>query len=332
MKQSYRRPTRSARSWVVALLLMPLLTALPARAEITLGVNDWVGYVAWYIAQEKGFFKKNGTEVKLVWCDSVVDSLDKFAAGKLDANAQPWTDTLMHVAQKVPLKTIMVTLHSAGADALMVGPGIKRLSDLKGKKIALEEVAIMQFMVETALKKAGLIEKDVQVMYMPAGDAAKAFMDGKVDAAAVWNPFVNEIQVSGKGRPLFSSKDVPGMMSDVLVVSEKSLKQKRAEFVGLVRTWYDVEKFLQTNRDEAIKIMAKVVKQEPDKYRIFLSGARFLGEKDNLESFGPASNPRSLPSVSTVLTKFLTDKKLITGQVNLASAIDDSLVKEIAKR
>lgn len=325
-----RSPLRAACGWLVAMLL-PLLTVLPARAEITLGVNDWVGYVAWYIAQEKGFFKKNGTEVKLVWHDNVVDSLDKFAAGKLDANAQPWTDTLMHIAQKVPLKTIMITLHSAGADALMVGPGIKRLSDLKGKKIALEEVAIMQFMVETALKKAGLTEKDVQIMYMPAGDATKAFMDGKVDAAAVWNPFVNDIQVSGKGRPLFSSKDVPGMMSDALVASEKSLKEKRAEFVGLVRSWYDVEKFLQTDRDEAIKIMAKVVKQEPNKYRIFLAGARFLGEKDNLESFGAASNPRSLPSVSAVLTKFLTDRKLITGQINLASAIDDSLVKEIAK-
>ncbi len=321
------------RNWIIALLFAPLLTtSVAARAEITLGVNDWVGYVAWYIAQEKGFFKKHNTDVKLVWCDGVVDSLDKFAAGKLDANAQPWTDTLIHIAQKVPLKTFMVTLHSAGADALMVGPKIQKLADLKGKKIALEEVAIMQFMVETALAKAGLTNKDVQIMYMPAGDAAKAFMEGKVDAAAVWNPFVNDIQVSRKGRPLFSSKDVPGMMSDVLVASEKSFSQKRAEYLGLVRAWYDMEKFLRDNRDEAVRIMAKVVKQEPEKYRIFLSGARFLNEKDNLDSFAAASNPRSLAAVSVPLIKFLRDKKLVEGDVSIASAVDGSLVQEIAKR
>jgi NitT/TauT family transport system substrate-binding protein len=327
----YDRPARSVLNWIAALLIAPLATALPARAEITLGVNDWVGYVAWYIAQEKGFFKKHSTDVKLVWHDSVVDSLDKFAAGRLDANAQPWTDTLIHIAQKVPLKTFMVTLHSAGADALMVTPKIQKLADLKGKKIALEEVAIMQFLVETALSKAGLSNKDVQIAYMPAGNAAKALMEGKVDAAGVWNPFVNDIQTSRKGRPLFSSKDVPGMMSDVLVASEKSLKQKRPEFVGLVRAWYDVEKFLRDHRDEAVSIMAKVVKQTPEKYRIFLSGARFLGEKENLDAFAAASNPGSLRAVSVPLTKFLRDKKLIEGDLSLSGALDGSLVEEVAK-
>ena len=328
----YTQTLQLARRLIAALVIAPLLTALPARAEITLGVNDWVGYVAWYVAQEKGFFKKHGADVKLVWCEGVVDSLDKFAAGKLDANAQPWADTLVHIAQKVPLKTIMALDHSAGADALMVSPKIQKLADLKGKKIALEELAIMQFMVETALSKAGLSIKDVQIMYMPAGDAAKAFMDGKVDAAAVWNPFVNDIQISRKGRPLFSSKDVPGMMSDVLVASEKSLKEKRAEYVGLVQSWYDVEKFLRDNRDEAVTIMAKVVKQAPEKYRIFLSGAHFLNQKENLDSFAAATNPRSLAAVSVPLTKFLKDKKQITTDINLASAIDGSLVEEVAKK
>ncbi len=169
-------------------------------------------------------------------------------------------------------------------------------------------------------------------MYMPAGDAAKALMEGKVDAAAVWNPLVNDIQVSGKGRPLFSSKDLPGLMSDVLVATEKSLTAKRAEYLGLVRAWYDVEKFLRDNRDEAVNIMAKVVKQDPKKYRIFLGGARFWSEKDNLSYFVGTSDPRSMSTVSVQLIKFLKEKKLIAGDVSIAGAIDKSLVQEIAKR
>ncbi len=330
--KTYIETLRLTKRWIGALVMMPLLIALPARAEITLGVNDWVGYVAWYIAQEKGFFKKHGADVKLVWCDGVVDSLDKFAAGKLDANAQPWTDTLVHIAQKVPLKTIMVIDHSAGADALMVSEKIQKLADLKGKKIALEELAIMQFLVETALGKAGLSVKDVQTMYMSAGDAAKALIEGKVDAAAVWNPFVNDIQVSRKGRPLFSSRDVPGMISDVVVASEKSLKEKRAEYIGLVRAWYDVEKYLRDNRADAVTIMAKVVKQTPEKYKIFLSGAHFLNQKENLDSFAAASNSRSLLNVSVPLIKFLKDKKQITSDINLAAALDGSLVEEVSKK
>ncbi len=102
---------------------------------------------------------------------------------------------------------------------------------------------------------------------LTAGDAAAAFMAGRVDAAVVWNPWVNKIQTSGKGKPLFTSKDVPGLVPDLLVVQEKSLKAKRKDFVGMIKAWYDVEAFLQTNPDEAAKIMAKVVGMDAKEYR-----------------------------------------------------------------
>ena len=46
------------------------LIAPLAHAEIKLGVNDWPGYIAWYIAEQKGFFKQRGANVKLVWFDT----------------------------------------------------------------------------------------------------------------------------------------------------------------------------------------------------------------------------------------------------------------------
>jgi hypothetical protein len=39
----------------------------PAVAEVKVGVSDWPGWVAWYVAEQKGFFKKHGADVKLVW-------------------------------------------------------------------------------------------------------------------------------------------------------------------------------------------------------------------------------------------------------------------------
>ena len=303
-----------------------------AHAEIKLGVNDWPGYIAWYIAEQKGFFKQRGANVKLVWFDTLTQSVDDFAAGKIDANAQTWNDTLVHISKGVPLKVILAIDYSSGADALMVAPKIAKLGDLKGKKVGLEQGTIAQFILGTALSKVGLTEKDVQLVNLPAGDATAAFLDGKLDAAAVWNPFVNQIQESRKGRPLFSSKDMPGMVADVLAVHEKSLQDKRAEYLGMVRAWYDVEKFLRDHREEAVKIMATIVKQAPENYRIFLPGVRFLNEKDNLDAFAAASNPRSLTKVSPAIIKFLNDTKLIQGNVNFAPALDASLVQEATKR
>jgi NitT/TauT family transport system substrate-binding protein len=51
------------------LLLVAGLVLLPAQvhAEIKVGLSDWPGWVAWYVAEQKGYFKKYGASVKLVW-------------------------------------------------------------------------------------------------------------------------------------------------------------------------------------------------------------------------------------------------------------------------
>lgn len=301
-----------------------------ALAQVKIGVSDWPGWVAWYVAEQKGFFKKHGADVKLVWFANYTDSISALSAGQLDGNSQTWSDTMAPLAKGLPLKAILVNDNSAGNDALMVGPKIKSFKDLKGKKIALEEYSVSHFLLTMALNKNGMTLKDVQVVNLSAGDAAAAFMAGRVDAAVVWNPWVNTIQTSGKGKPLFTSKDVPGMVPDLLVVQEKSLKAKRRDFVGMVKAWYDVEAFLRSNPDETAKIMAKVVSMDAKEYKVFLPGTQFFDQKANLQAFGPASDSTSLTGVAPTIAKFLLDNKLMEGKVDFAKGLDASLVKEVA--
>lgn len=317
------------------LLLVPaflLLLPVTARAEIKVGVSDWPGWVAWYVAEQKGFFKAHGAAVKLVWFPNYTDSIAALSAGQLDANSQTWSDTMAPLAKGVALKAILVNDNSAGNDALMVSDKIKRFADLKGKKIALEEFSISHFVLVTALAANKMALSDVEVINLPAGDAAAAFMAGRVDAAVVWNPWVNQIQTSGKGKALFTSKDMPGLVPDLLVAQEKSLAAHRKDFVGMIKAWYDTEKFIRTHPDEAVKIMAKVVDLDPQQYKVFLPGTRFFGEKDNLLALGAASQKQSLLAVAPIIEKFLRDNKLLEGQADFAKGIDASLVTEASKK
>lgn len=303
-----------------------------ARAEIKVGYSDWPGWVAWAIAEQKGFFKKHGAEVKLVWFANYTDSISALSAGQLDANCQTWSDTMGPIAKGVPLKAVLVNDNSAGNDALMVSPKIKSFADLKGKKIALEEFSVSHFVLVTALAKNKMSVKDVQVVNLSAGDAAAAFMSGRVDAAVVWNPWVNQIQQSGKGKALFTSKDMPGLIPDLLVAQEKSIKSNRKDYIGMIRAWYDVEKFIRDNPKEAAQIMSKVVDLKAEEYAVFLPGTRFFNQKDNLDAFGPATTARSLLNVAPTIITFLSDNKLIEGKPDPASGIDASLVQEAAKK
>ena len=304
-----------------------------ARAEVKVGLSDWPGWVAWYVAEEKGFFKKHGAKVKLVWFANYTDSIAALSSGQLDANSQTWSDTMTPLAKGINVKTVLVNDNSSGNDALMVSPKIKSFADLKGKSVALEQYSISHFVLANALAKNGLGMQDVKIVNLTAGDAAAAFMAGRVDAAGVWNPGVSRIETSGKGRALFTSRDMPGLVPDLLVAHGKALadKSKRAELVGMMRAWFDTEAFIRSNPDEAVKIMSKVVSLKPDEYKVFLPGTRFFNAADNAAALDPA-NPRSLVAVGPVIHQFLSSNKLIDGPVDFAKGIDPSLLADALKK
>lgn len=317
---------------VVSFSAASLLVPSVAQAQVKVGVSDWPGWVAWYVAEQKGYFKKYGADVKLVWFANYTDSISALSSGQLDANSQTWSDSMAPLAKGLPIKTILVNDNSAGNDALMVSPKIKSFADLKGKTVALEQYSISHFVLATALAKNGMTLKDIKLTNLAAGDAAAAFMAGRVDAAVVWNPWVNTIQTSGKGKALFTSKDMPGLVPDLLVAQEKAIKAKRKDLVGMIRAWFDVEAFLREQPDEAAKIMSKVVNLKAEEYKVFLAGTRFFNAADNQTALGAAATPNSLLNVAPTISKFLTDNKLLEGKADFAKGIDASLLQDALKK
>lgn len=308
------------------------LAALPhaAQAEVKVGLSDWPGWVAWYVAEQKGYFKKYGVDVKLVWFANYTDSISALSSGQLDANSQTWSDTLGPLAKGIKLKAVLVNDNSAGNDALMVSPKIKSFADLKGKSVALEQYSVSHFVLATALAKHGMKPADVKIVNLPAGDAAAAFLAGRVEAAVVWNPWVNTIQQSGKGRALFTSKDMPGLVPDLLVAQESAIASKRKELVGMIKAWFDVEKFVREQPAEAAKIMSKIVSMKPDEYQVFLPGTRFFDAAANKAAFD-AKEPQSLVAVAPQIAKFLAEHKLIDGKPDAAKGVDGSLLQDALK-
>lgn len=309
-------------------LLAPVLICPPcAQAAIQVGVSDWTGWVAWYVAKDQGYFSKYGADVKLVWFANYSDSIAALSTGQLDANSQTWSDTLGPLAKGLPLKVVLVNDNSAGNDALLVGPRIKTFADLRGHKVALEQYSISHFVLYTALARNGLKPTDVKVVNLSAGDAAAAFMSGGVDAAVVWNPWISQIEKSGKGTALFTSAQMPGLIPDLLVAQARSVQTHRKEFVGLLRAWFDAVAFIRAQPDRAVAIMSKVVSLSPEQYRVFLPGTRFFDAAANQEAFD-AHRPQALVNVAPTIGAFLLSNKLIDGQPDAARAIDRSLLDE----
>jgi NitT/TauT family transport system substrate-binding protein len=120
---------------------------------------------------------------------------------------------------------VLTTDNSIGNDAIVVSDNIKSIKDIKGKKVAAEVGSVDRFMLYKLLKRAGMSLEDIQIVPMETSKAADAFAAGKVDAVAVFAPFITKALSRPGSKVLFTAGDFSGTISDHLVFNRKFVNE-----------------------------------------------------------------------------------------------------------
>jgi len=296
-------------------------------APIVIGYSDWPGWVAWDIADKQGFFKKRGANVKLTWFPKYTDSLNAFAAGQLDANCQTWGDSMGPLAQGMAMKAVIVNDNSYGNDAMLAQPGIASVKDLKGKKVATELGTVDHFLMLKALEANGLKEGDVQFTNIAVQDCPAAMLSKRVDAAVVWQPSLDKILKDVKGsKMLYSSKDLPGSIPDLLVMKSDIVAQRPQDVQKIVDAWYDAIDWWKKNPDAAVAILAKRTDTPIADYQAFVKGTRIFSAPESLAAMQKSSALTSLYTSGQSNAEFLVKADQVKKVPDYASAIEPKFV------
>lgn len=316
---------------IVGLVVAVAAGTAVAKEPLKIGYSDWPGYTAWEIGKVKEIFKKNGVDIELVWFPVYTDSLTAVNTGQLDGNLQTWSDLMAPLAEGIDLKVVQVLDNSFGNDAIVAKPGIETVKDLKGKTVGTELATVDHFMLLKALAMNGMTEKDIKYTNLTVGDAAAAFIAGKIDAAAIWQPWIAQIQREGKGKVIFSSADIPGLVPDILVFHGKVLKERPEDVQAAVKSYFEIVDFIRNHEDEAVAIMAKVVEQPPADYKAFLPGTKFFDLQQNLNAFEKRDDDSSLYGSGKTIAEFLKSADQIKKVPDYGAALEPKFVKALAK-
>ncbi len=273
---------RSTAKSLVAKLLIPLAAVMTltvqAAQPLKIGYSDWPGWVAWQVAIDKGWFKEAGVPVQFEWFDYTA-SMDAFAAGKIDAVTMTNGDALVTGAAGGKSVMILINDYSNGNDMIIGRPGVRSLKDLKGKKVAVEMGFVEHLLLLNGLKKAGMKESDVTLVNAKTNEMPQMLASGDVAAVGAWQPISGQALKSVPGaRPIYTSADEPGLIYDVLAVNPASAKQRRAEWLKVVKVWDRVVKYINDpkTQPDAVKVMAARVGVSPEAYLPLLKGTKLL--------------------------------------------------------
>jgi ABC-type nitrate/sulfonate/bicarbonate transport system substrate-binding protein/outer membrane protein OmpA-like peptidoglycan-associated protein len=215
----------------------------------------WPGDVATIYTDQLGLFKKEGLDVQLFLENDFAKQVKAVLEG--ETPLLRGTMGMVNAAAETFAKqgTELVVLYqltwSTGGDCLVVRPGVKSLTDLKGKNVALQLYGPHMDYLTTVLKKAGLRPTDVHARWLkelsvPAYDTHGKIVDPRsafeaaadLDGAMVISPDANALTSGGTGtgaegsvrgaRVLFSSKSANRVISDVYAVRADYFKANRA--------------------------------------------------------------------------------------------------------
>lgn len=312
--------------------LVMAATALPSMAEpLKIGYSDWPGWVAWEVAVEKQWFKEEGVDVKFEWFDYVA-SMDAFAAGQLDAVGMTNGDALVTGATGAKSVMIIMNDYSNGNDMVIGKPGINSIKDLKGKKVGVEVGFVSHLLLLNGLKAAGMSESDVELVNVPTNETPQVLASGDVDAIVAWQPSSGQaLNLVPGSKPIYTSKDEPGLIYDLLAVSPSSLDANRDAWKKVAKVWYRVVDYLQDPKthDDAIKIMASRVGLSAKEYEAFVSGTKILTLEEAKKFYAKGKGFDSLYGSTKIADDFNLANDVYKEAQSVDAYIDASITNEL---
>lgn len=263
---------------VLAFAGSPTANAEPVR----IGLDVWLGYGPLWVAQKQGYFAKHGVDVELTIIHLDQGIRVAMRNGEIDVAASPTNGLILEFNRGIRQKAFLVLDTSLQADAILAGPDIGGVAELKGKTVAYEVGTTSDLLLGYALRANGLSLADVEFLPMPASEAGPALADSKVAAAVTYEPYISSaLAMSDDIRVIFTAAEKPGLISDVLAATPSWISANANDVRGLIRAWDDAVRFIRDHPEEGLKTVAEAIGRSPDEIRSAFDGLRLYAVADN---------------------------------------------------
>lgn len=292
-----------ARYLVLAALLLLAACSEP-KPPLRIAINPWPGYEFLYLAEQQQLFKAEGVDVKILQFDSLNDARRAYERGQADGFGGTLVEVLVarEQSQRHP-QVVHVADYSNGGDMLIAKPGIDNVRQLVGLRVAVEPGTLNTLILARALEQQGLDLAQVTLTSVPQGQMLEALQQGRVDAVVSYPPFSLEILKQPQFQKIFSTREIPGEIIDIVAVDASVLAKRKADVQAMLRGLEAAHHYTRQNPQQAYAIMAARERISPDDFRAAVENdLKLLRAADQAAYFGPDQRLlRSLQHIQRVL-------------------------------
>jgi len=297
-----------------------ILLASVVHAEIRIAVNSTT------IESAPIFLAERSPDVQLIPVPNGRVAMEQLLHGGADAATGSETQMLLNSIAEPGIRIIVTLAEARYRIIARRSSGIRRVEDLRGKKVAATVDTSSQYFLREMLRKSGLsLDSDAHFVNLEGAAMPAALQRGDVDAVAIWEPHAqNSLEALG---------------SDAVDLQNPSVYRERFNLNTTTRILRDADK-----RRELVEFLRAVLSasqrahSQPRQAITFLSPSintpqRIIEHVWNRFRF-PANLPGDLPEV-------LGDVEIYVAAVqfrqprpraDLSTLIDGSLLTDATRR
>ncbi len=278
-----------------------------AKVSLATGKNVWCSLLL--VAEEKGYFEKEGLDLTLNFQDAGRYCMDALLSKSVDfaAVVEANVGYIGFTGNKSPRVIAQIVASSCGIIARRSN-GIEKESDLRGKRIAYVPATGAEPFLYRFLEKHNIPLQEVTLRKMQPKALQPALVAGDIDAAATWEPFIYNCMKAMKGDAVeFRDPNAfTGYM--MLAARQEWISENKATVQAVLRALHKAEEYVANHPTETQALLAQMldmdikdvqgiwpyfeIKLRMDKQAL-LQAIRFVGE--NARATDSAFADKKLP-------------------------------------
>jgi NitT/TauT family transport system substrate-binding protein len=279
---------------------------------LRIGTNVWIGSEPLYLARELGHLDR--AAVQLVEYPSASEVARAFRNQAIDGMVISLDELFVLAVDGQQPRVVAIIDVSHGADVVVGRSGMQRMSDLKGKRVAVESGALGAFVLARALTLNGMQASDVSMVHLESNEHPAAFKARRVDGAVTFDPYRTQLLAAG-AHTLFDSSQIPGEIVDLLAVRDTVLQKNPRGVDALLQGWFKALDYLQREPADAAARMAAREQISGEQFLRALQGLRFPSRQENLKMIaGPTPG---LIESGRRLMALMVDAKLLRSELDI---------------
>jgi len=238
--------------------------------KVTLGVETSLLPSAVWVAENKGYFEREGLDLTIKEFDSGRTALATMLnEGNLDMVTVAQTPVMFNSFDRDDYVIIATMVYSNNDVKILARQdrGIKNPSDLRGKTVGITKGSTGHFFLGLFLIHSGLQLSEIETIDIEASELPQALVDGRVDAISTWEPHIwNAKKLLGENAVRLQPRGGAKIFrEDFYFVPNRNFMENNPETLKrFLKAIEKGEEFIQKNKEEAINIVSQRLKLDKE--------------------------------------------------------------------